>query len=268
MIFHEMTRPELDRADRSAVVVLPLGSTEQHGPHLPVDTDTRIVTALCGELERRLADRVLLAPTQWLGHSPHHLSFGATLSVHHMVYGRMLEQVIGCFADMGYRRILLVNGHGGNQMPVSLAQQEIKLRRPALMLCSCCYWEPAREELLRLREGGPGSMGHAGELETSLYLYLNGGAVRREEICDAGCKDPSGYIGYGMFSGGSVSYLANFSEFTGTGVFGRPSFADAEKGEKMFFACVNALEGIVRMLYERKTLRTLDTQKEETEKTP
>lgn len=259
MVFQNMTRPELDRADRNAVVLLPLGSTEQHGPHLPVDTDTRIVTALCEELERRLAGRVLLAPTQWLGHSPHHLDFGATLSVHHMVYSRMLEHVIGCFADMGYRRILVVNGHGGNCMPIGIAQQEIKLHRPALMLCSCCYWEPAREELLRLREGGPGSMGHAGELETSLYLYLNGSAVRREEIRDAGRGDPSGYIGYGMFSGGSVSYLANFQEFTETGAFGKPSLAGAEKGEKMFFACVRALERLIDMLYERETLRTLDS---------
>lgn len=258
MIFSDMTRPELDRVDRNAVVVLPLGSTEQHGPHLPVDTDTRVITALCRALEGRLTGQVLLAPTQWLGHSPHHLDFGATISAHHMVYSRMLEQVVECFASMGYRRIVMVNGHGGNQMPISLAQQEIKLRRPELMLCGCCYWELAREALLELREGGAGSMGHACELETSLYLYLKGDAVRRDAIRDAGRGDPSGYIGYGMFSGGSVSYLANFSEFTETGAFGKPSLASAEKGEKMFHACVDALEGLVRMLYERETLRTLD----------
>lgn len=81
MIFHKMTRPELMNADREAVAVIPLGSTEQHGLHLPVDTDTRLADALCRELERRQPERVLLAPAMWLGHSPHHLDFGGTLSI-------------------------------------------------------------------------------------------------------------------------------------------------------------------------------------------
>ena len=75
MRFCEMTRPELNESGKRAIAVLPLGSTEQHGLHLPVDTDARITEALCRELERRLPEKVMLTPVFWIGHSPHHLDF-------------------------------------------------------------------------------------------------------------------------------------------------------------------------------------------------
>lgn len=254
MILQKMTRPEIMEADRGAVVVLPLGSTEQHGLHLPVDTDARIVDALCRALEGRLPERVLLAPVMWLGHSPHHLEFGGTLSLHHELYSRMLTEVIECFAGMGFTRILMVNGHGGNGMPMAIAQQEVKLRRPELLLCGCAYWELAREEILRIREGGTYAMGHACELETSLYLYLEEDGVRKDLIRDAGCCDASGYLGLGMFNSGPVSYLANFAEFTDTGTFGRPTLASAEKGGRIFRAVLAGLESFVVQFGEREAM--------------
>ena len=254
MILQKMTRPEIMEADRGAVVVLPLGSTEQHGLHLPVDTDARIVDALCGALESRLPDQVLLAPTMWLGHSPHHLDFGGTLSLRHELYSRMLTEVVECFAGMGFTRILMVNGHGGNGMPMAVTQQEVKLQRPELMLCGCAYWELAREEILRLREGGACAMGHACELETSLYFYLEEDAVRKDWIRDAGCPDTSGYLGLGMFNGGPVSYLANFTEFTDTGTFGKPTLASVEKGGQIFQAVLTGLERFVVQFRGREAM--------------
>lgn len=266
MIFHKMTRPELMNADREAVAVIPLGSTEQHGLHLPVDTDTRLADALCRELERRQPERVLLAPAMWLGHSPHHLDFGGTLSINYDLYSRMLTEVIECFAQMGFHRILMVNGHGGNGMPMAITQQEVKLHRPNLMLCGCNYWELAREELLSLREGGTYAMGHACELETSLYLYLEEGAVRKDKIRDAGCPDESGYFGFGMFNGGPVSYLTNFSEITDTGAFGCPTLASAEKGKRMFEAISEQLEKFILYFSKRDTMiKTMDGHQAEKE---
>lgn len=254
MVFHDMTRPELNRVDRETVVILPLGSTEQHGLHLPVDTDTRTVAAVCEGVEKRLPDSVLLAPALWLGHSPHHLDFGGTISLNYDIYSQVLVQIINCFADRGFRRILMVNGHGGNGMPMAIAQQEIKLHKPELMLCGCSYWDMARDRLLALREGGAYAMGHACELETSLYLYLDKDAVRTSEIRDAGRPDKSGYLGCGMFNSGPVSYLANFSEFTGTGAFGCPSMASAEKGRLMYEAIVDGLEKFLIDFRERQTM--------------
>ncbi len=249
MIFNEMTRPELNVVDKNAIVVLPLGSTEQHGLHLPVNTDTKTVEAISRELEHRLPDKVLLAPTNWLGHSPHHLEFGGTISLNYNIYSAMLIEIIECFRAMGYQKILMLNGHGGNGMPMSIAQQEMKLRDPKLMLCACNYWELARNEILSIREGGKYAMGHACEMETSLYMFLDEANVRKSEIRDAGWTFNENYFGYGMFNGGPVSYLANFNEISDTGAFGAPSFASYEKGEKLFSVISNALKAFVIDFY-------------------
>lgn len=256
LIFHQMTRPELNKVNRDAIVVLPLGSTEQHGLHLPVDTDTRLITALCQEMEHRMPDKILLTPTFWLGHSPHHLDFGGTLSLNYDVYSRVLVEIITIFVKSGYRKLWMVNGHGGNGMPMAIVQQEIKLHFPEVMLCAGNYWDLAKQELKDMREGGPYAMGHACELETSLYLYLNEAGVRKNQICDAGIPNQSGYFGYGMFNGGAMSYLSNFSEFTDTGAFGKPTLATAEKGKKMFLAIADNMEKFARYLYDCETLAT------------
>lgn len=257
MIFHHMTHPEIAAVDRSAVVILPLGSTEQHGHHLPVDTDTRIVSALCAELERRMPEQILLMPTQWLGHSPHHLDFGGTISLHHELYSRMLTEIIRCISGMGFRRILLINGHGGNMMPISMTLQAVKLENPDLLLAACSYWELAKKELTALREGGEFAMGHACELETSLYLYLHEEGVRKEKIRDAGHPDPSGYFAYTMFSGATASYLSNFRQFTDTGALGRPTLASAEKGKAMFDAISDCLFRFASFWHEKQTMDQL-----------
>ena len=257
MILHHMTHPEIAAADRNAVVILPLGSTEQHGYHLPVDTDTRIITALCAELERRMPAEILLMPAQWLGHSPHHLDFGGTVTLHHELYSRMLTETIRCIASMGFCRILLINGHGGNIMPVSMTLQAVKLEDPDLLLAACSYWELAKQELTALREGGEFAMGHACELETSLYLYLNEAAVRKDLIRDAGCPDPSGYFAYTMFSGATASYLSNFHQFTDTGSLGRPTLATAEKGKAMFEAICGCLVRFASFWHEKQTMDQL-----------
>lgn len=247
-----MTRPEIMELDPGLVVIIPLGSTEQHGLHLPVDTDTRIAEAVCREAEKRNRDRTLLAPVIWMGHSPHHLGFGGTVSLDHNVYTQMLTCVVTSFIGMGFKKIFLVNGHGGNGLPVSMTQQEIKLLHPETMLCAANYWELGRETILKHRDGGKYSMGHAGELETSLYMYLYQSGVRKELIRDAGRTDDSGYFGMGMFNGGPVSYLSNFSEFTDTGAFGCPEKATPEKGRIYFEAVCDGMDRFINCLYEKE----------------
>ena len=135
MIFDAMTWQEIAEVRRDILVVCPLGSTEQHGPHLPVGTDALIISAIACALEERT--KILLAPTLQLGHSPHHLSFGGTLSLDHSQYSETLIQLADCFAGMGFKKILFLNGHGGNQLPVNTALQQLKLSRPNLLAMGC-----------------------------------------------------------------------------------------------------------------------------------
>lgn len=244
MRFAQMTAPEVGEVDRAALVVIPLGSTEQHGPHLPVSTDTLLVDAVTEGLEKR--EEILLAPTVWLGHSPHHLSFGGTLSGDHELVACSLVSVATCFYDMGFRKLLFLNGHGGNNLPISMALQSLKTSFPALCCWAGSYWQFAAAEIQGLRSSAPGGMGHACELETSLMLYLHPDTVRMDRIRDAGVLHENPWLQSEMFLAAKVSQVQNFHEFTQGGVFGAPSEATQEKGCLFFEAIVAGLAEFVQ----------------------
>src|SRR6185295_15110394 len=111
----------------NAVMVLPLGATEQHGPHLGVSTDATIATAIAEGVERALPEDVLLCPTLSVGSSHHHLGFGA-LSIAPETYARVLADLVDCLQRWGAQRIVLLNGHGGNIVPTKQALAELGAR--------------------------------------------------------------------------------------------------------------------------------------------
>lgn len=245
MILSHMTWAECAQVDwKQSLAVVPLGSIEQHGPHLPCDTDTLLVTAIAEETERRLAERVMLCPTIWLGHSPHHVSFGGTLSAHHAPYTTMLVEVLNSLRSMGCMKVFLLNGHGGNRGPAAVAMQELKDQDPRCIVMLADYWALAARDILSISTSGMSGMGHAGELETSLYMHLCPHGVQREKIRDAGrenCPAGSDYQGY-MFQGTSLTWIDNFEQITDTGVFGKPTHASAEKGARFFDVITDAVE--------------------------
>src|SRR5437660_11154726 len=119
--------PELKEVPLSGlVVVAPLGSFEQHGPHLPFTTDTDIVTAIAEAVEHSLPEKVLLLPCLWIGHSTHHMHFPGTLAIPQMHYIKVIQDLCRSILSMGATRILLLNGHGGSDIPVRTALREVK----------------------------------------------------------------------------------------------------------------------------------------------
>ena len=153
MRFHEMTWPELRRVARDAtVVVAPIAACEQHSRHLPTFTDTLLVTAVAEGAEQRLPERVLLLPTQWLGASAHHLRFGATLSAEVDTHIDLLCDLLRPLLDDGYRRVLLLNGHGGNIDTMHVALRRLQTRYPDRQLTAGSYWDLAEKELAALAE--------------------------------------------------------------------------------------------------------------------
>ncbi len=159
-----LSRGELGRRiDSGAVVLLPVGSLEQHGEHLPVATDSLLVEALCLRVaERARPERdVLVAPALWTGFSPHHLRFGATVSLSAETFLRLTGEVVrglGAWAP----RLLVVNGHGGNRGP--LITLSLETGCPVVS-----YWEPAAAQIAAVFPGDA-SIGHAGEAETGMML--------------------------------------------------------------------------------------------------
>jgi creatinine amidohydrolase len=242
--FHEMTFPELRQVSRAGALVLaPIAAVEQHSRHLAVLTDTVLVTGVAEAVERRLPDSVALLPTLWFGASHHHLRFGATLSASVDVHIDLLCDLLTPLLDDGWRRVLLLNGHGGNIDTMQTALRRLQPRYRDRILAAASYWDLAAAELAALAEGPRKSMGHACEFETSMMLALRPDLVRREQIRDDPPREEAALRGL---------YLAeDMKQRTNHGAVGYPELATAEKGRAFLGAAVERTVEVVEALLKR-----------------
>lgn len=244
MKFAEMTWPELRQVSRDAtLVVAPIAACEQHGPHLPTITDTVLVTAVAERVEQHLSGGVLLLPTLWLGASGHHLPFGATLSMEADVHVTMLCELLTPLLADGYRRFLVLNGHGGNIDTMMMALRRLQPRHRDCLLTAASYWDLAANELAALAEGPRKVMGHACEFETSMMLALRPELVRRELIRQDGRDEGPELRG--------LYIAADMAQRTERGNFGHPQLATAEKGERFLRAAVERTVEVAEALLRR-----------------
>jgi creatinine amidohydrolase len=244
MRFHEMTFPELRQVPRDATLVLaPIAACEQHSRHLPTYTDTILVTAVAEGVEQKLPKQVLLLPTLWFGASHHHLRFGATLSADVDLHMRMIEALLLPLLDDGHRRLMVLNGHGGNIDTMQVALRRLQPRYRNRLLSAASYWDLAAKELAALAEGPRKTMGHACEFETSMVLALQPELVRREQIQDDPPKDDPVLRGL---------YLADdMRQRTDHGAVGYPERASAEKGQAFLDAAIARTVEVVTALLRR-----------------
>jgi creatinine amidohydrolase len=184
VLFHEMTREQLNRAAANAIAVLPVAATEQHGPHLPAGTDTLLVSTVAERAALAAGDtaQVIVTPTIPFGSSHHHYPFGATLSLTSTVLlGVILDTLDGLVRD-GFRRIIVLNGHGGNKDLIGAANQDLvhRLGRPATV-ASCNYWDVAKPSLVQANLLPADRIpGHAAHFETSVVMALRPDLVDEE----------------------------------------------------------------------------------------
>jgi len=174
LLFNELTREELRTAAPETMVVLPLGSTEQHGPHLPVGTDAFIVEHVARAAATDAGARipVLVTPPLNFGSSHHHVPFGGTMSVGTETYYRLLVDLLESLIASCFRRIFILNGHGGNHELAELVARDLTLRH-AVHIAAGSYWRIAWEALVGAGAHERGQLpGHAGGFETSIVLAL------------------------------------------------------------------------------------------------
>ena len=244
MRFQDMTMPLLRQVPRDAVVVVaPIAACEQHSRHLPTFTDTLLVTAVAEGVEQRLPRQVLLLPTLWLGASAHHLRFGGTLSAEVDTHVTMLCDLLTPLVEDGYKRLMLLNGHGGNIDTLRMALRRLQPRYLDRLLTGASYWELAEKELAALAEGPRKSMGHACEFETSMVLALRPDLVRREEIQNDPLAEDPALRGL---------YVAeDMRQRTDHGAVGYCELATPEKGRKLIAAAAERVVEVVRALLKR-----------------
>jgi len=231
------------------IFVVPLGSLEQHGKHLPVFTDSLIIGNIAERVEALRTDRVVMLPVQWLGHSPHHRKFGC-VSLDLFPYIELIRGLCRSLIAIGARRILLLNGHGGNDIPCKAALRELKSEfesLPELYIAYATYWNLAATEFTTIRESPAGGMGHACEMETSILLAAHPDLVDTSKAVRGGPSPERGFRTIDMLQGEPFFMINEFHEFSETGVIGMPDFATAEKGELFLDA---AAQAVVRFLDE------------------
>jgi creatinine amidohydrolase len=224
----DMNWPAVASASKDTPVVVPIAAVEQHGRHLPVFTDS----FLLGEVTRRaaeaLADRVIWTPLLWLGNSHHHMEFPGTLSAAPRTYLDLLGDLIDNLVAHGFRRIVLLNGHGGNIVPGQQAVFEARQRyrdRDDLLLLSATYWllgsKPNQAEPSLVQT----EMGHACEWETSMILRLAPHLVGELKSIEPVPQSAS-------FAPASRGWITR--ERSEVGHIGDPRSATVEKGEALF----------------------------------
>lgn len=229
-------------ADDDAVVILPIASIEQHGPHLPVMTDTR----LGQEVAHRAAKKAygsrptVVAPVVWSGLSEHHMPFGGTLTLSHDTFRRVLHDLIEAIVRHGFRHILISNSHGGNIIAMQQILDELAPTSKATLVATT-YVTEAGEDLSKYLEDQPSVM-HAGEAETSMMLVCEPDLVDMSDIA----KIASPMDGKKFLSAGHGSYRWRpFGHVTENGLAGNPARSTAEKGEKMLEAGAAALARLI-----------------------
>jgi len=240
----EITWPQVQALDKRTPIVFPVAALEQHGRHMPLFTDSM----LCQEIVRRAAlklkDQVLFAPLQWLGNSDHHLDFPGTLSVPPRVYLDLLNSLIDNFVRHGFRRIVFINGHGGNEVPGKQAIFEARQRyreRSDLLFLFATYWNLGGDPRTADPSIEQAQMGHACEWETSMVLRL------QPELVHDHAKVPEVAFGNPFEPASRGWIMPDRSE---PGHIGKPAVASPVKGEVLFetfsASVIDLLERVIR----------------------
>lgn len=249
--WERLTAPELkELAARNALPVLPVGSLEQHGPHLPVWTDSHAAHALSVRAAEQATDiPAVVLPPMWMGLSEHHFPFGGTVSLDYATFHAVLRCVVRSLRADGFGRLFIVNGHGGNIEPLAVSARELA-HEFGVPVVATTWPQAAPAEVAATLTAQPGIQ-HACEGETSLWLALDPAQVRRDRIAEAAPPNtppespPPG-----------ASRFWSFAERAPrTGVRGDPRAATAEKGERIA-AAVSA--GLARMMRDPLLWRAPD----------
>lgn len=225
--------------DKNIPVVIPVAALEQHGHHMPLFTDSLLLGEVIRRAHEKLANRVLLAPLMWLGNSEHHLDFAGTLTASPRTYLDLLHNLADNFLHHGFRRVVFINGHGGNHVPGQQAVFELRQkhrRREDLLLLFATYWllggKPYESDAGIVQK----RMGHACEWETSMMLRL-----APHLVGDLSKVEP---VEFGVpFEPASRGWVTQ--DRSKAGHIGDPRPATAEKGEVLFRTFA---EDVVRLL--------------------
>ena len=255
--YEKLTWPEInDAVEMNKVCIVPCGAVEQHGEHLPLDVDLVCPGGIARGVGEQRTDKVLVLPTISYGYTGHVMDFPGTINTHYETFIRQVLDVTKSLAFHGFKKIILLNGHGSNMPNLDLAARRTNLETDAECLL-VAWWHLLtvdKDFLPGWRESVfPGGFSHACELETSLYLYLDEDNVRKDRIHNhiSTLNDGNPYIWTDLLGKGAAALVSWTSTYSPKGVMGQPELATKEKGEQVYSEAVKQLGGLVDFFQPR-----------------
>ncbi len=239
---HDMTWPEVEgRRDQVDVILIPVGSTEQHGPHLRLATDATRAKEFSMRVAREVAPRALVAPVVSVGIAPHHMDFPGTITLRPSTLVDILFDYASSFKSHGFDKMMIINAHGGNHNTLGVAVEKIRSELD-LVVPYVNYKVMTTDVTAEVITTG--RIEHAGEWEVSDAMFLAPELVKEDALTTGEEKGyPWKYCDlYGQFR---VSYPLTWRDITENGAMGDAREASYEKGKQLNNA---ALDRIVEFL--------------------
>jgi len=229
-------------AERNAIVLLPVASTEQHGPHLPTGVDDMLVTEVCCRAASLLAQEMPIVVTQtvWCGLADHHLAFGGTFSLSLATYHALLRDLCRSILGAGFQKLILVNGHAGNIAGLAAISADLTRELDA-PIGTATYFMLATQEIAELLEDQGGLM-HACEAETSMMMAIAPELVDGSRLHEA--HGPKFDLAASLAP--TLKRFTTFERLTRSGVLGDAGRSSRAKGDAMLNACAAQLADRLR----------------------
>lgn len=256
--YEKLTWPEInDAVEMGKVCIVPCGAVEQHGPHLPLDVDLICPTQIALGAGRQIPDKLLVLPVVAYGYTGHVMDFPGTINNDYRHFMNHVLDITKSLAYHGFKKIILLNGHGSNMPNLDLVARRACLETDAECVL-IGWWKLLTVDpqfMAGWRESKfPGGCAHAGELETSLYLYLDGDNVRKDKIKSDVISfneenSPFNYVD--LFEQGPATVVSWTSSYSESGVLGEAELATAEKGRRAYEEAVRQLVRYVSWFKER-----------------
>lgn len=241
----KMTWPEVEELLKETdIALVPVGSTEQHGPALPIDNDAYIATELTLLLAEKIwsKQKVVVAPTITYGYSPHHMDFKGTITINESTLANVIIDVCKSLEHHGFKKIILVNGHGGNETAISNALHAMQGVVDAKIFV-VDWWGMGA---MKIKEVATPPVYHACDMETSLAWHLGQRVLDDKRIDEPGKSIVPGFIVPDMLAPpprASTSYV--MKDITDSGVVGYSTKATKEKGKLVADVVLENLEEFI-----------------------
>ena len=257
--YEELTWPEMKEAiAQQPVIVLPVGSVEDHGPHLPLLVDICCATEIARRAVERVDGLALLMPTVYYGFEEHHMEFPGTISIQGQTLINYATDIGVSVARHGFTKMLILNGHGSNAPFLEIAARNITNTTPAV--CAFAnWWRLGAKVMKEIRESDfPGGMSHGCEAETSALLYLRPDLVQMDKAEKDISFQKSDFIWRDLVTPSPVSFMESWSRISKEGVVGDPTLATRKKGERIVEGTAEEVAAFLREFHDREIRPRID----------